>query len=930
VDKADKNSVAEFIRKSPANYEYFFSKLDDPAWLEMLRETGFFRAPPGAERDGDWIRFPTWPESQYLIRVAAQAPDEVAEIVKEIPDTDNPRIHEDVLQIAAELPSTTAAQVARKESKWLRSYDGNLVSLPSAVPPLLVNLAENEQIETALELAGVFLAVTGKDEPLGGRRPTAKRLEEYEFTQLIKNTWPDLVKIDPRRALSFLRDRLGDATRSAEDGLTTFWRSAIEDHAQNTGYGILDALVDALRDFSLIVIEEQGDWELVLSLLDDEGDPIFQRIALFLIDAKGSVEQVAEILGDHTLAYDVDFWHEYGELLRARFGELDEDQRAGVLATLARGPELEMKPWQEERGDTDEDLKRMESISQFRRYTLIAGQLYGEEEQRYETWREEFGEAEHPTFLSYMSSWSGPTSPYTEAELSELEPAELVERLHEWVPSGEPDNPSPEGLGRITEKVVAEKPFEYAAIAKHFAGLDSTYVRSYLSGLTEAVKAGRSFDWKPVVDLSAWVMKQTGERERTVHMTRDPHWGWARKQVASLLSQGFGESDAEALHELRDAIWTLIVQLAEDADPTPEQEQRDDGTSMEPAMLAINSTRGEAIHAAIRYVLWVERAAGDTRQPLEELAPEAKELLEQHMDPSIDPSLAIHSIYGQWFPQFVRLDKQWADTIAPQVFPIDPEQDTYFAAAWSSYIRFNRPYTDVFDVIRSAYFHATEKLGEEAEPTAGRDGPNERLGDHLIALRMLDPTTDDAGELLEKFWPLASSQLRKQLINRAGWGLKDSPNLSESFCSRITALWERIFEKTYEQEPGALASFGAWLEAPALDGAWLLTQALAVLELGIHLEPNFAVYGALARFAPDHPQLVVDVLRGMVTTDTEGWSLLGETEETHKALEHILANANPETRKKAEDLVHLLGARGMTEFRDLVSESSAGETSIRP
>lgn len=920
MDKTDKNSVAEFIRKSPANYEYFFSKLNDPAWLKPLRETGFFKAPPGAERDGEWIRFPIWPESQYLTRVAAQAPDEVAAIAKEIPDTDNPRVHQDILQIAAELPGTTAAQLARKESKWLRSYEGNLVSLPSAAPSLLVKLAENEQIEAALELARIFLAVTGRDEPLGGRRPSAERLEEYEYAQLIQRAWPELVKVDPSRALSFLRDRLRDATGSTEDGLTMIWRSAIEDHAQNTGYGILDPLVDALRDFSLTVIEEQGDWELVLSLLDDQSDPIFWRIALFLIHEKGSADQVAEALSNHDLAYDVDFWHEYGELLRARYEELDEDRKGAILDTLARGPELEMAPWREKRGDTDEDLRRLERISQFRRYTLIADRLDGEEKQRYEALREEFGKDEHPTFLSYTSSWSGPTSPYTEAELRELEPAELVERLHEWVPSGEPDNPSPEGLGRITEKVVAEKPVEYAAIAERFVGLDATYVRSYLSGLTEAVKAGRSFDWKPVIDLSGWVMEQTGERERTVHMTRDPHWGWARKQVASLLSQGFGKGDAEAPYELRDAIWTLIVQLAEDADPTPKQEQRDDGTAMEPAMLAINSTRGEAIHAAIRYVLWVERAAGGAEQPLEELAPEAKELLEQHMDTSIDPSLAIHSIYGQWFPQFVRLDKQWADAIAAQVFPIDPEQSAYFDAAWSSYIRFNRPYTDVFDVVRSAYFHATEKLGKEAEPTASHDGPNERLGDHLIALRMLDATTDDAGELLEIFWPLASSQLRKQLINRAGWGLKDNPNLKESFCSRVTPLWEWIFEKTYEKEPGALAGFGAWLGAPALDGAWLLTQALAVLDLGIHLEPNFTVYGALARLAPDHPGLAIAVLRGMVTTDTEGWSLLGETEETHKALEHILTHADPETRKKAEDLVHLLGARGMTEFRDLVSK----------
>jgi hypothetical protein len=33
-----------------------------------------------------------------------------------------------------------------------------------------------------------------------------------------------------------------------------------------------------------------------------------------------------------------------------------------------------------------------------------------------------------------------------------------------------------------------------------------------------------------------------------------------------------------------------------------------------------------------------------------------------------------------------------------------------------------------------------------------------------------------------------------------------------------------------------------------------------------------------------------------------------------------LAEEDPETRRRAEALVHLLGARGMTMFRDLVSD----------
>ena len=48
--------VADQIRKDPASHEYFFNKLDDPAWLKSLAKMKFFRAPPEPERSGDLVR----------------------------------------------------------------------------------------------------------------------------------------------------------------------------------------------------------------------------------------------------------------------------------------------------------------------------------------------------------------------------------------------------------------------------------------------------------------------------------------------------------------------------------------------------------------------------------------------------------------------------------------------------------------------------------------------------------------------------------------------------------------------------------------------------------------------------------------------------------------------------------------------------------
>jgi hypothetical protein len=636
---------------------------------------------------------------------------------------------------------------------------------------------------------------------------------------------------------------------------------------------------------------------------------------------KGSTEAVASALSDNELAHEVDYWHEYGELLRARFPELSTEQKERVLVTLARGPELEMTPWREERGDTADDLRKAERYYQFQRYTLIAGHLDGERRQLYESLREEYGEPEHPTFLSYTSSWTGPTSPYTEADLLAMDPPQVIEALREWSPEPGPQNASPEGLGRILESVIAAKPTDFAAMSSEFVGLDATYVRAFLAGLTQAAKSERPFDWEPVIALCGWVLTQTGDQESHINMSRDPHWGWARKQVASLLSQGFAQGPAEAPRSQREAIWNLLAALAEDSDPTPEQEQRPDGEGMDPATLSINTTRGEAIHAVIRYVLWVERALDETAETTGiEFAPEAKDLLERHLDPAVDPSLAIRSIYGQWFPQFVRLDKDWSRQLVPLVFPTTLELSAHFDAAWNTYVRFNRPYTDVFKVLRDAYARAVQKISEQdTESARGRESPSERLGDHLLSYRVLRETADEAEGLFATYWDAASSDLRKQVITGAGWSLERSPSLDPSTGARFVATWEWIFEKTRTSDPAALAGFGAWLGATTLDGDWLLKQARAVLELDVHLDPDFVVYKALPRLASEHAREAVEVLRRMVLTDTEGWSLHGATDETHEALRLVLTTDDADTRNAAEELVHLLGARGMTEFRDLVS-----------
>jgi hypothetical protein len=136
-------------------------------------------------------------------------------------------------------------------------------------------------------------------------------------------------------------------------------------------------------------------------------------------------------------------------------------------------------------------------------------------------------------------------------------------------------------------------------------------------------------------------------------------------------------------------------------------------------------------------------------------------------------------------------------------------------------------------------------------------------------------------------------------------------------------VWAWIREDASQGEPEALAGFGAWLETRAVEPDWLLDQALAVLQRGVYLEPDFKVYEAAAAWAPDFPERVVRLIELMVRNDPEGWSLHGSVDEVREALRAVLTRGDEGARRRAAALVDVLVGRGMTAFRDLASPPTA-------
>ena len=80
-----------------------------------MTERGYFQSPPSATHleDGS-SQFPFWPELRFLKNVAQDAPDEVIEIVVGLPKVDNPRVYEEILDIALQLHGEQSAKLQPK------------------------------------------------------------------------------------------------------------------------------------------------------------------------------------------------------------------------------------------------------------------------------------------------------------------------------------------------------------------------------------------------------------------------------------------------------------------------------------------------------------------------------------------------------------------------------------------------------------------------------------------------------------------------------------------------------------------------------------------------------------------------------------------------------------------------------------------------
>ncbi len=955
-------SDVDVLRKHVPNnlvvFGYFFDRAG-PAWLDPLKAKGFFRHSPEAERDEEegTVGFRSWPESRYLARMASVAPQTVLDIILQIPDTENVRVHEDLTDAALAMPTKLAAELVPKAKIWVESPYPVLLCVKLGA--LMANLALGGQLDEALALAHSLLAV------LPGRSITTEksgeersylftpepqgRFDLWHYKQIMKKDMPDLVAACGDRALSLLCDLLDSAITLSQspqeaeryEDYSHVWYRAIE-HQREHPRGVRELLVWAVRNAAeQIVRTNPAQLQSVVENLERRPWQVFQRIVLHLLRMfpDKAPTLVSERLTQPRRDDSLDLWHEYSLLMRERFCHLEKEDQEKILGWIEEGPDIEQfKKSQEEwtgTPPTEYEAERYGTGWRLRRLALIRDCLPREWRQRYEAWVAEFGEPERPEFVvDEISTWVGPTSPKSEEDLHSLRVEQIVAFLKTWEPSQDPMQPSPEGLGRVLAGVVASNPEQFAEAAGQFQELDPTYVRALLSGLRDAAKGQRPLPWRPVLKLCQWVVDQPREipDRNSEYADLDPGWGWTRKTIADLLSCGFAAGPAEIPFDLRTTAWEILEPLTEDPDPTPEYEARYGGSNMDPAMMTINTTRGEAMHAVVRYALWIRRHIEKLPDGKERVAcgfgemQEVREVFQVHLNPERDPSLTIRSVYGRWFPWLFLLDPGWVKSYLPKIFPEEESLQDLRDVAWDAYIIFCEPYDNVFETLSEEYRRAVECIGTVRGERRQLADPDERLAEHLMTFYWRGKLSLNEPEgLLVRFYVKAPDLLRGHALDFVGQSLHNTEGIVDSeVLDRLQTLWgERINAARNAAQPALyaeeLAAFGRWFVCEKFDDAWAINQLKEALELTGGIELDHSVVERLTALVGTMPLLAVECLGLIVEGDKKGWGIQFWRDHARTIICSALQSTDVFAQKAATALVHRLGARGYLDFRDLIA-----------
>ncbi len=921
--------LPRLFKDSETLKNYFYIELEDSDWLEPLLKNEIIGVPTEREiiKAKNESRYLIWPEYNYLKKIAAEKPEDISNLISQLDTIDDSSIHNKALDIAEGLPANALIPFIQKEIKWITSKDKINIRQHEKYFHIARKLINNGYSDYGLQLTYEILNFKANKRKRFSGVDITPKIDSWYYQKMTDKYLPEFINKLGKEALEKFFDLLeryiilkeyGD---KPNDG-SYFWRPAIENHKQNEPLNFIDHLVRSIRDsIQNLANNDEASIDVleIVESLEKREWYIFIRMTLNLLSSIDNPDnEELNVIKNRLLDYKLfdSFWssHEYSILIKRHFKNIDSKSQNVILEWIEDGPKR-----QKIDNNFEEDELSPKKISAFKdswkrdKLAWIADDLDHDWSVKYEDLKESLGEPS-PSFPVYTSGGIvGEVSPLSSDDLKDKTVSQIIDYLNKFEEAKDSfRGPTKEGLANTLSTVISDDPDKFVDQIHLFKNVEPQFLRALFQGLRGATTNNEFIDWENILNVLEWVVNEFQEVEKkNIAKDAKTNWKWVIDSILNLLREEF-----KVKHNLKfnhkEKIWNLLSELSDIKYPTFEEEKERLSSSMDPSTLSLNTTRGKALHAVIRYISWYKEKSKQKDISLKKMS-DVKKVLEKHLDINNDPLLSVRAIYGQWLPFLIDIDKKWVQSHSDIIFPEDKNLKKYFDAAWSSYITYNRPYGNVLPVLKGKYKYAISFTSDEAIDHKLGKSPRTSLAQHLMVYYWWGDLNLDS-ELLEYFWRNADEATKVEAINFIGRSLRQAKgrnSFDSKVITRLKRLWEYRWE-FYEEQPGKykneISSFGSWIISNAFEAEWILNNFDKVNNLNISLSDQALIKDYLTDVVDDHPVKTFKCLEGFIRNTENIYEVNYWKDDIMNILQVVRQKSSEEIDSRIREFVNYLGS----------------------
>ncbi len=924
--------VREALRRIPTPQlrRAFYEGLKNPLWLDLLHQEGAFSDPPPRVMMPDGSTGdPYWPEIEYVVRVAGEAPAAAVDIFLALKESENAWVRRALFAAGATMPASEAARLKPVLQSWLTTGFGWRTD-PRAMVDYAVNLIAGGERKTGEWVANVLFRPSA---PEGASTPELV-LEDYWY----ETGLPRIVEaLGPEGFKYILGWLVAYKTAGGRSETWSFTRPRIGERRREPHGDVEDALIDATRD--LAVLRMKTDPRGTAFLLSRMNLVLTRRIALYAAAkalADGGAEAAPELLLASTeLLFDA--WSD-DEQVRVEFGALARevalrdpsalDPLADFISAMSSKNAAELS----EQLSSDEDAlpadveARVVEYAERREHLWLASVgidvLPEQLARRLGDLDERLGVIEDPNQLPFTTmSWSGPNSPVSQDEMASMSPTELIAHLESWHDTGDGWGPEPshEGQGRELQYFIGARPEALSGISNLVARLRPTYLRALLRAWATAFGANLALDWDQVADTVRDVLRHRDELDfprEGGDMDDDPDFTWAKRAAFSLLTTLVRKTvparvPAAVLEPLAD---TLLESASSEA-VWIDYSGGDHTGETDPLTLSLSWQWPIAIRGVATLVeygpdaSWSERARSTFLTELERS----------------DPAGASRAVIGESFGRLLNADDGWTSAHVADWFGgidgIDRGQQIALTTAISVH-HYHRTLYELFSPALLAAMSLQDSIADGWQ--RHNSSPIQRIGEWAVKA-LIFGHADWSDPVVTMFFTEVDASERGAALGHVAWELGNATTVDSDIVERFAAVWDsRIAHvESFPADAEEVREFHSVVRSDKYGSHWWLPRLKRALELNPELsKERFSISSSMTSATDADPRVAFEVLELLLDTpDLQGaatWDMSGHA--VPLVLARALESGDEQLVRKATAFMNALGEAGYLNLARQVRE----------